>query len=398
MTTSPPVLLPRERFDALFEALARRGFTVLGPTLRDGAIVYDEVSRAADLPEGWTDEQEAGRYRLRRRDDQALFGYVVGPHSWKKYLHPPEVRLVKSERGEDGRLRFADGDEAEPPAYAFLGMRSCELHAMKIQDRVFLGSGFTDTHYGRRRGRVFTIGVSCGQAGGTCFCVSMDTGPAVSDRSPHDLALAEVIEPGEGGGKGRHFFVLSAGSDAGRELLAELALEPASAVEIAAAEGRAAAAAAGMGRKMEAEGVRELLAENLEHPRWGAIAERCLTCANCTLACPTCFCTTVEDTTDLTGDHAERWRRWDSCFTKEFTWMHGGSSRQSGMARYRQWLTHKLSTWHDQFGSSGCVGCGRCITWCPVGIDLTEEVAGFRAEAGRRIPRHPPAEAALPPP
>ena len=383
MTTEPPVLLLREHFDALFAALARRGYTVVGPAVRDGVIVYDELRCANDLPAGWTDEQDGGRYRLKRRDDAALFGYVVGPQSWKKFLHPERLRLVTADRDAGGGMSFADGDDAEPARHAFLGMRSCELHAMSIQDKVFLGSGVADTHYERRRKRVFSIGVSCGTSGGTCFCVSMGTGPQVTDRTPHDLALTEVIEPG------RRYFIFTAGSDEGRAVLAELPVTPAREEDVSAARERVSHAAATMGRGMKAEGVRELLRENLEHPRWDDVAARCLSCANCTMVCPTCFCTTVEDVTDLTGDHAERWRRWDSCFTMDFTWMHGGGARQSAKSRYRQWLTHKLSTWHDQFHSSGCVGCGRCITWCPVGIDLTREVAAFRDSEPQTQPSAP---------
>ncbi|MCB1229147.1 MAG: 4Fe-4S dicluster domain-containing protein [Verrucomicrobiae bacterium] len=382
MTTDPPVLLLREDFDALIGALERRGYAVVGPTVRDGTIVYDEISRSDEMPVGWTDEQDGGHYRLKRRDDAALFGYAVGPQSWKQFLHPSQLRLVKADRDEKGGMAFSDGDDGEPARYAFLGMRSCELHAMTIQDRVFLGSGAADSHYERRRRRIFSIGVSCGVAGGTCFCVSMETGPAVTDRTPHDLALTEVID-GD-----RHFFLLTAGSDEGREVLAELPVTMASEDDRAAAAERVDRAAASMGRAMSADGVRELLRENFDHPRWEDVAQRCLTCANCTMVCPTCFCTTVEDVTDLTGDHAERWRRWDSCFTMDFTWMPGGGARQSAKSRYRQWLTHKLSTWHDQFDSSGCVGCGRCITWCPVGIDLTEEVAAFR-ESDPQNPKSP---------
>jgi formate hydrogenlyase subunit 6/NADH:ubiquinone oxidoreductase subunit I len=138
-------------------------------------------------------------------------------------------------------------------------------------------------------------------------------------------------------------------------------------------------AAAQMGRVMDTSDIKELLYRNYEHPRWDNVAGRCLTCANCTNVCPTCFCTTVEDVTDLTGQQAERRRRWDSCFTMDFSYIHGGSIRASTKSRYRQWMTHKLATWIDQFGTSGCVGCGRCITWCPVGIDITEEVAAIRA-------------------
>jgi ferredoxin len=134
-----------------------------------------------------------------------------------------------------------------------------------------------------------------------------------------------------------------------------------------------------MGRALDTSDLKGLLYGNLEHPRWDEVSQRCLTCGNCTLVCPTCFCSTVEDVTDLSGTETERTRRWDSCFSLDHSYIHGGSVRDSGRARYRQWMTHKLATWFDQFGSSGCVGCGRCITWCPVGIDITEEVRAIRA-------------------
>ncbi|MCA8921947.1 MAG: 4Fe-4S dicluster domain-containing protein, partial [Planctomycetes bacterium] len=147
-----------------------------------------------------------------------------------------------------------------------------------------------------------------------------------------------------------------------------------------------AAAAAAIERQLPQDGLPAALAAALEHPRWDDVAARCLTCGNCTLVCPTCFCTDVEDTSDLSGQVAERWRRWDTCFSLDFSALHGGSVRASGRSRYRQWLTHKLSTWHDQFGTSGCVGCGRCIAWCPVGIDITVEAAELRKDPGHAHP------------
>ncbi len=373
MEETAPIVVARSEFGALIAVLQQRGYSVIGPTLRDQAIVYEEIQSDADLPAGWIDEQEAGHYRLRRRDDEALFGHVVGPRSWKEFLHPPRVKLVSAERDAEGAVRFETGDTDEAPRRAFLGVRSCELHAIAIQDRVFLGNGVTDSHYEKRRRNSFTVAVNCGTAGGTCFCVSMETGPKVERKTPYDIALTELLD-----GPGGHRFVLEAGSKSGAEVLADLASQPATEADLGQAEAVVKATAGSMGRKLDTEQLPELLLENLEHPRWDALAERCLSCANCTMVCPTCFCTTVEDVTDVTGDHAERWRSWDSCFTMDFTWMHGGSARQTGRSRYRQWLTHKLATWHDQFGSSGCVGCGRCITWCPVGIDLTEEAAALR--------------------
>ena len=366
----------REALDALFQALRRRGFTLMGPVARDGAIVYDEVASTDDLPAGWTEEQEAGTYRLRRRGDQALFGYAVGPHSWKKYLLPPLLRLWRARRRGNG----FQVEEGAPPAprYAFIGVRSCELHAIAIQDRVFLHGRYADPTYRARREGLFVVAVNCGQAGGTCFCVSMDTGPRAT--FGYDVALTEVLEDG------RHYFVAEAGTERGAEVLAEVPGGEATEAEEQAARGVVERTAGQMGRALDTRGIRELLERNYQHPRWDDVAARCLTCANCTMVCPTCFCTTVEDTTDLTGQEAQRTRRWDSCFTLDFSYVHGGSVRASGMARYRQWLTHKLGTWHDQFGTSGCVGCGRCITWCPVGIDITEEVRAIRQRDGARAP------------
>jgi sulfhydrogenase subunit beta (sulfur reductase) len=368
-------IIERDSLDGLFEALQRRGHTLVGPTVRDGAIVYDELDSSEDLPAGWTDEQDGGTYRIKRRDDDALFGYAVGPHSWKKFLHPPSLPLWRARRGADGEIKVEE-ERVEAPRYAFIGVRSCELHAMAIQDKVFMEGSYVDPVYQARRQGAFILAVNCTVAGGTCFCVSMDTGPKAT--FGYDLALTEVLEPD------RHYFVAEAATQLGAEVLAEVPRQEAGSSEVEAAAAGVERAAASMGREMETEGIKELLYRNYEHPRWDEVSERCLTCGNCTMACPTCFCTTVEDVTDLTGETAERRREWDSCFTMDFSNIHEGSVRATSRSRYRQWMTHKLATWIDQFGTSGCVGCGRCITWCPVAIDITEETAAIRATDGAR--------------
>jgi sulfhydrogenase subunit beta (sulfur reductase) len=365
-------IIERESLDALLEALQRRGFTVVGPTVRDQAIVYDELSSSDDLPAGWTDEQDGGTYRLRRRDDEALFGYVVGPRSWKHFLHPPKLTLFRARR-EGGEMEITEEPD-EPPRYAFLGVRSCDLHAIATQDKVLMGGEHPDPHYVARREGAFIIAIQCGEAGGTCFCVSMETGPKVE--AGYDLALTEVLDGGA------HRFVVEVGSERGAEVLAEVPSSTATEDDQGAPQAAAERAAGQMGREMDTDGIKELLYRNYEHPRWDEVSERCLTCGNCTMVCPTCFCTTVEDVTDLTGTETERQREWDSCFTMDFSYVHGGSVRSSPRSRYRQWMTHKLATWFDQFGTSGCVGCGRCITWCPVAIDITEEAAAIRATDG----------------
>jgi ferredoxin len=366
--TRESAVLDRQDFDHLFQALKSHGYAVVGPTIREGAIVYDQLASASDLPVGWTDEQEGGKYRLKRRKDDALFGYVVGPHSWKKFLFPQVQRLWQAQREGDGFEVV--GESAKPPKYAFLGVRSCELHAIEVQDKVFLNGSYVDPGYKARRENLFMIAVNCGVAGGTCFCVSMKTGPKAT--AGYDLALTEVLEGG------KHYFVVETGTERGAEVLKEIPHRPAHDADLRTADRIVSETAQHVGRTMETQGLKELLYANYEHARWDNVASRCLTCANCTMVCPTCFCTTVEDVTDLSGDHAERWRKWDSCFTMDFSYIHGGSVRTSAKSRYRQWMTHKLATWIDQFGTSGCVGCGRCITWCPVGIDITEEVKAIR--------------------
>lgn len=352
----------------LLDALQRRDYRIVAPTLRNGAILYEEIASVVDLPAGWTDEQDGGTYRLVKRDDAALFGYAVGPHSWKQFLFPPVTRLWQAERTGNG-FRFLDQEE-EPAKYAFLGVRSCELHAIRIQDRVFLGGSFVDPVYKARRDGLFIVAVNCGQAGGTCFCVSMGTGPRST--AGFDLALTEVLQDG------RQYFTAEVGSERGAEVLTEVGAATAKEDEVRAAEEVIAQTASSMGRSMDNSGIKELLYRNYEHPRWEEVATRCLTCGNCTLVCPTCFCSSVEDVSDVNGNRAERWRKWDSCFTMDHSYLHGGSVRGTPRSRYRQWMTHKLATWYDQFGTSGCVGCGRCITWCPVAIDITEEVTAIR--------------------
>jgi ferredoxin len=361
-------VIAREALDALIGALRARGFTVVGPTVRSRSIVYAEIASSAELPAGWRDVQEGGSYRLARRGDEALFGHNVGHDSLKSLLFPAHVRLWRGRRGAGGSIEIEE--QTEQPRYAFLGVRPCDLSAVAIQDRVFLGDHFRERDYEARRSDAFFVAVNCAQAGGTCFCTSMGTGPRAD--GGFDLALTELLD-------GEHRFLVEVGSERGAELLDELPHRDAAGEDVRQAERCSERAAASMGRELDTVDIKGLLYGNWENPRWDEVAERCLSCGNCTLVCPTCFCHTVEDVTDLAGAETERTRLWDSCFTLDHSYVHGGSVRGSGRSRYRQWMTHKLAGWIDQFGSSGCVGCGRCITWCPVAIDITEEAAAIRA-------------------
>jgi sulfhydrogenase subunit beta (sulfur reductase) len=360
------VVVDADGLPALFEALRGRGYTVVGPTVRDGAIVVAELASVAELPFGWGVETEAGRYRLRERPDTAAFGHSAGPQSWKSVLHPARARLWSADRATGS---VEAGEAAAPPRYALLGVRPCDVRAVGILDQVLTGGRHADAVYRGRRDGAFIIAVECTEPGATCFCTSMGCGPGAE--SGFDLAMTELVDA-EG-----HRFVVRAGTPDGADVLADVPSRAADEATIRRAGTAVDEAADHMGRTMPTRGLPELLADSRESPHWDDVASRCLTCGNCTMVCPTCFCTTTEDVTDLTGDHAERWRVWDSCYALDFSYLHGGSVRTSGQSRYRQWISHKLGTWHDQFGSSGCVGCGRCIVWCPAGIDITQEVAAL---------------------
>jgi sulfhydrogenase subunit beta (sulfur reductase) len=370
-----PLVIERDALADLFRAIRARGYEIVGPTIREGAIVYDQLKDASALPAGWTDLQSPGSYRLERRADGAVFGFAVGPHSPKKYLLKPSLRLWRATADARGTVNVAAERDA-PPRLALIGLRSCELHAIAIQDRVMIGGQYVDPDYAARRDNLLIVAVNCMVAGATCFCASMGTGPRAS--AGYDLALTELI------GGGAHQFLIEIGSETGAAVMESVPHRLADESHVAAAAEVSHRTAAAMGRTLDTRGVKELLYANLEHSRWDDVASRCLACTNCTMVCPTCFCTTVEDRVDLAGTSAERMRVWDSCFTMDFSHLHGGSVRSTIKSRYRQWLTHKLASWIDQFGTSGCVGCGRCITWCPVGIDITEEVAAIRAGDVRR--------------
>lgn len=387
--------------DRLIGALAAAGYRVVGPQVADGAVVVRDLAGAGDLPTGWLDEQDGGSYRLRSDPAAGTFDHVVGPHSLKNFLFPAREPIARFTR-EEGSWHQEDLAPDGPPL-AVIGVRACDLAALRVQDRVFMGGEHVDPAYAARREKLFVVAVNCRRAVATCFCHSMGCGPAATHS--FDLALTEyaAATADDGlGSAGPSRFACEVGSPRGAEILAALgeSLAACTAAEADAARQVPADLARRMNarslepgqpppRSLDTEGIRDLLFDNLEHPRWNEVADRCLSCTNCTLVCPTCFCASVTEVADLSGDQVERERQWASCFALDHARIHGHSVRSSTASRYRQWLTHKLAGWIDQFGTSGCTGCGRCITWCPVGIDITEEVAAIRATAGAK----PPAEA-----
>jgi NAD(P)H-flavin reductase/formate hydrogenlyase subunit 6/NADH:ubiquinone oxidoreductase subunit I len=395
MVTSAELFLARSDLDKLFAALATDGRRIVGPTIADNAVVYDELKSPAALPHGRTANTAPGTYRLHPIDGSRAFDYGVALTSWKRFTHPSIVPLTRGRR--DGGSVVVESVRNEAPALAFVGVRACELAALDIQERAMRAGPAGDPDHVARRDASLIVAVECAQAMSTCFCTSMGTGPEVTGGA--DIIMAELDEG----------FVVRSGTDAGREVVGRLDLRPADPDEIDRAANQVAAVRAAIGDPVSAEGLPERLRAAPDHPRWAQVAERCLACANCTLVCPTCFCTSVGVASDLDGVEATTERHWDSCFSLAFGRVAGDANfRPKVSDRYRQWLTHKFSTWWDQFGSTGCVGCGRCIAWCPVGIDVREELAAIAPPTAPSGPipwppspaggRAPSAQAAVEPP
>ena len=382
---APPVtrdtlVISLDGLDELISVLSRQGWTVLGPVVRDGVVVPGPIAGVVDLPRGTGDSQQPGRYRLAERDDEAVFGFASAATSYKPVLFPARQLLWRATAGKDGFDTSRPDDPVSPRA--LIGVRACDLAAIRAHDRVLSerwnGRPARDADYAEARAATFIVAVACGSPAETCFCTSMGTGPAPGEG--YDLALTEVLD-------GEHRFVVTVGSERGAEVVEQVTHRAAEHDDDEAAQAVVDEAARVIDRHLDTVGLPALLDDEVEHPLWEDVAQRCLACGNCTAVCPTCFCTSVDDVSDLTGQQAERWRVWDSCFTAGFSYVHGGPVRSSTASRYRQWMTHKLGTWHAQFDTSGCVGCGRCLTWCPVGIDITTEAASLRSTARARPTR-----------
>ncbi len=346
----------------LVALLVERFDEVIGPVVADGAIRLRPIASVDDLPAGIVDQQETGTYRLVQTASHRRFDYGVGPDSLKGIVHPPSAP-VWTMRRRDGTI-VAESASHPAPSRAVIGARSCDLCALDVLERTQIGGPHTDPTFVANRIGLFTVAVDCTHPAPTCFCDTAGCGPA-AERG-HDLALTELDAPNG------VTYLVRVGSDAGRTIVDALHLGEAPRALVRQADLDLRYATRELIREMPANAAD--VVRRTDHPQWDDVAERCLTCGNCTAVCPTCFCTDMDDQVSLDGESSTRTRVWDTCFSQEYSHLGAGPHRASPKSRYRQWLTHKLGTWHDHFGESGCVGCGRCITWCPVGIDLTAEV------------------------
>ncbi|KTD19230.1 4Fe-4S dicluster domain-containing protein [Legionella jordanis] len=370
--------LPHEQLQQLLDVLKQDGFSCVGPQVRDGAIVFDRLDDVRQLPWGVRDEQLPGEYQLKTSELHRAFAWSNGPQAIKPILFKPRETVWQVKRNESGKLEFLPQEAMEMPV-AIIGVRSCDLVAMAIQDEVFINNKYVDSRYKTRRDSLFVVAVNCSYSSKNCFCVSAGTGPEV--RNPFDLLMTELQQG----------FVIRSGSVRGEHALRQLNLNQASSIQLQQEQQEIEQCARMQSKRIplnNQSGLKDLLFANLNHPRWDDVAQRCLSCGNCTLVCPTCFCHSESDEPNLDGSGSQHLREWDSCFTAGHSYLAGKPIRDDIKKRYRQWLTHKVGSWFEQFDSSGCVGCGRCVTWCPVGIDITEELSAISGESNVRMIDH----------
>ena len=351
--------LGRDDFHALFDVLHALDYKIVGPVVKDGAIVFDRVTSPRQLARGLIDEQSPGSYQLIASHSPRYFDWNTGPQALKPFLFKPRQTLWTCD--VDDRNLVFNQCAVEAEKLAFIGVRACDLAALALQDKHFLQGAYQDEFYQAQREQMLIVAVNCSRSGNQCFCVSTGDGPEACFY--YDIVLDELDEG----------FLLEGGSEKGQQVMAQLPLTPATAAQQITAEQQVKSAAEAQKKKMPRKSQLAGLIKVLDSDRWQAVAERCLACGNCTLVCPTCFCSKQESESDISLASASQVRLWDSCFSEDHSYIFGKTVRPTIASRYKQWLIHKLVAWQQQYGRSGCVGCGRCITWCPAAIDLVEE-------------------------
>ncbi len=351
-------LLSLEGIRELFDRL-REKYRVIAPKLKDGLIAFSEVDNFESLPFGYKNVEAPGFYTLERSG--GYFTYTHPYNSFKNFLHPPELALIKVKK-EKGKLSFQVHIQEE--TLCLFDIRACDLSALRVLDLVFLHkNSHPDPYYAGLRKGLFVVAVNCTYATSTCFCSTMGTGPEVKEG--YDLLITELSEG----------FLVEVGSEKGGEILEKVENKSdAERRHFKEKAQRLGETEAMMRVHFEREGLPERLYGRMDSTYWEHIEKRCVACTSCTQACPTCFCFDILEKNQLDLKESQRVRVWDSCFSPSFATVHRFNLRQSVHSRYRQWLMHKFAYWVDQFDCFGCVGCGRCITWCPVGIDIRDEV------------------------
>jgi len=354
----------------------KQEYKIIGNKIENNSVILAELENLSDTPSGYSDEQSPGKYKLINNKSEQLFSFSLSPQSWKKYLHPPESTLWKIHK-KDNSFNI-ETPKIEKNKMAFWGIRPCDFEAIKIYDGVFLRDNKTNLKYKSIRDNLFIFAINCTVNHNTCFCSSMNSGPDIKDG--FDLAVTEIfIENDENNTS--HHFILNADTQKGQNIVDKFQFKEASKEEVNFAKNKVIENKESITNTFNTKNLDKILQDNYNHEIWYKMGEKCTSCSNCTFVCPTCYCTRTVDFTNLDGSMATRISKWDSCFSKDFTRINNKYIRDSLSSRYRHWVMHKFSTWQEQFGTQGCTGCGRCITWCPSGINIVKVIREIQASS-----------------
>jgi len=289
---------------------------------------------------------------LTRMHETALDGPALMP-SPKEYLLPQMEQLFCW--SDEGIEEAID----KKPRILF-GIRPCDLSAIAVLDRFYLGDS-RDAYYESRRRNTVTIAIACNQPDPTCFCLGLGTGPFL--KAGFDLQLTDLGDR----------FVVETGSEAGSALVRDF---PHIFTELQLADSEdfyevRLGAQSRFEKRVNLEQVRKrILSGAVDDAFWESVSERCFECGGCVYNCPVCTCFNVLDR-PASPDSGKRMRIWDACMFKGFTRTAGGVvPAQKKTVRTKRWFHHKLVHWPEKFGVFGCVGCGRCALSCPGKIDM----------------------------
>jgi ferredoxin len=334
-------VMEKKDFPSFIEEL-RKEYEFIGPVRKGKSYIFDKIS----------DEKEIS------------LDYDTTILPPKKLFFLPEEKLFSFLRKEKGRVDIKE--EEKEAKRALFGVHPCDVKALLLLDQVMKGD-FLDPYYVKRRQKTILIAMNCTQPRENCFCTSFDTGPELKEG--YDLLLTDLDRK----------YLVEVGTLDGKRLLERVKTSKAGKGDVKKKKQKIEGAREKIKKKIETEGLEADLKKNFNHEKWKEVKDKCLFCGSCTHVCPTCFCYNVSDFNAHTLKSGERIRNWDSCLTLEFAEVAlGGNFRKDREARIKQRIYHKLAYFKEQFGSFGCVGCGRCIDTCVKDIDITEVINEIR--------------------
>ncbi len=311
--------------------------------------------------------EDKGQFVFRRleRWSEARLDYPRTALPPKKYFLPPRETLFRYQENR-GYVPYLEGFDRR---IVLFGVHACDIYALNILDEVFAGA-YPDPYYQARRKNIAIIGIDC-TPDEHCFCRSMRADYV--DRG-FDLFLTDI-------GDSYHTLVGTARGD-DMVLAASTLFEPITRADTEEYKRRSSAKRAAFKLEVEIRDLSEIFEMEYESGIWKELGDRCLACGNCSMVCPTCYCYDVADTVCLGGRDGTRDRTWDSCLFSSHALVAGGENfRKTRAARIKFRYYHKQRGFVAEYGRHSCVGCGRCITTCPVGIDVSKVINQLRGVA-----------------